>query len=258
MPSPRLSASSLARIRADQLAVQLGLCTDLENARRRILAGEIWIETRRIGSAGELLPRDALLELRRRSRYVSRGGDKLDGALDALAIQATGRVAVDVGCSTGGFTDCLLQRGAARVFAIDVGYGQFEWKLRHDPRVVLFERTNVRTIDPASLDPRPDLLVADLSFIALRAVLDVLADLIGRKGDLLLLVKPQFELPSGLVSGGVVRDPALHEQALQIVEAEAERLAMTPLGRVESRLRGPKGNHEFFLALRVDQRNSSG
>jgi len=249
----------MARVRADRRLVELGLAAGVDEAARLILAGEVWNGSLRVRTAGETLPADVRLEHRPPRRYVSRGGEKLTGALDALSIDVRGRVCADVGCSTGGFTDCLLQRGAAHVWAIDVGYGQFDWSLRNDARVTLLERTNVRALDPAVLDPRPDLVVADLSFIALRSVLSVLTDLLGRRGDLLLLVKPQFELAPEDVRGGVVTDPALHERAVALVTDAAARIGLTLIGRADSQLRGPKGNREFFVALRAGaQRNSVG
>jgi 23S rRNA (cytidine1920-2'-O)/16S rRNA (cytidine1409-2'-O)-methyltransferase len=158
-------------------------------------------------------------------------------------------VCLDAGCSTGGFTDCLLQRGAARVYAVDVGYGQLDWALRRDARVVVMERTNVRTLDPASLDPRPDLVVADLAFISLRAVLGTLSACIAGAGDLVLLVKPQFELERDDVRGGVVTDAALHRRAVDLVAESARATGLHVVGDVSSPLLGPKGNREFFLAL---------
>lgn len=248
----------MARVRADRRLVELGIAKHPDEASRLILAGQVWLGSERVRTAGELVAPDAALEVRVERPYVSRGGEKLAGALDALAIDVRGRVCVDVGCSTGGFTDCLLQRGAARVFAVDVGYGQFDWRLRNDARVVLFERTNVRSLDPSSLTPQPDLLVADLSFTSLRSVLPVLVGLIAGQGDLLLLVKPQFELPAADVRDGVVRDPVLHERAIQSAERQAQRLGLSQTGRVESPLLGPKGNREFFIALRAGHRNKTG
>jgi len=239
------------RVRADQLLVRLGLARSADEAIRFILAGEVWLGSERVRAAGELVAESAPLEVRASRTYVSRGGEKLAAALDALAIDVHGRVCADVGCSTGGFTDCMLRCGAARVFAIDVGYGQFAWELRRDARVTLFERTNVRSLDPSSLVPCPDLLVADLSFIAVRSVLPKLMALVGGHGDLLLLVKPQFELPVGDVPDGVVRDPVLHERAVELVVREATRLGLSVTGHVASPLLGPKGNREFFVALRV-------
>lgn len=241
----------MARIRADRRLVELGLAQGADEASRFILAGEVWLGQERVKSAGDLIAPDADLQLRRPRNYVSRGGEKLAGALDALGIDVGGRVCTDVGCSTGGFTDCLLRRGAAHVFAVDVGYGQFDWQLRNDSRVTLLERTNVRSLEPSLLQPRPDFLVADLSFIALRSVLAVLVDLIGGRGDLLLLVKPQFELPAADVRGGVVRDPALHARAVGLVAQQASRLGLEEVARVDSVLLGPKGNREIFLSLRA-------
>ena len=249
----------MSRVRADRRLVELGLAAGVDEAARLILAGEVWKGTERVRTAGETLPSHVKLEHRPPRRYVSRGGAKLAGALDALPVEVEGRICVDVGCSTGGFTDCLLQRGAKHVWAIDVGYGQFDWRLRNDARVTLLERTNVRTMDPGVLNPRPELIVADLSFIALRSVLSVFCDLIDRRGDLVLLVKPQFELAPEDVRGGVVTDPLLHERAVISVVDEAARLGLSVVGRADSPLRGPKGNREFFVALRAGaQRNRVG
>ena len=241
----------MSRMRADRRLVELGLAAGVDEAARLILAGEVWNGSERVRTAGETLPAGVQLEHRPPRRYVSRGGEKLAGALDALSIEVRGRILADVGCSTGGFTDCLLQRGAKHVWAIDVGYGQFDWRLRNDARVTLLERTNVRTLDPAVLDPSPDLVVADLSFIGLRSVLSVLRDLLRGHGDLVLLVKPQFELAPDDVRGGVVTDPLLHERAVALVIDEAARLGLALVGRADSPLRGPKGNREFFVAFRA-------
>jgi 23S rRNA (cytidine1920-2'-O)/16S rRNA (cytidine1409-2'-O)-methyltransferase len=238
----------MRRSRADRLLVERGLSSSTDEAARLILAGEVWSESARVASPAALLAVDAPLTVRRR-RYVSRGGEKLAAALDHFAVDPSARVCLDAGCSTGGFTDCLLQRGAARVYAVDVGYGQLDWSLRQDPRVVVLERTNVRKLEPVLFDPRPDLVVADLSFISLRTVLPVLADVMG-SGEMVLLVKPQFELPRDHTSGGVITDPAAREHAVTIVEEAARELGLQCVGRIPSPLLGPKGNREVFVALR--------
>lgn len=230
--------------------LELGLEESRSRARARILAGEVRLGDRVLDKPGMLIPADAQPTLRARSPYVSRGGEKLAGALDAFGVEPQGLRCVDVGASTGGFTDCLLQRGAASVLAIDVGYGQLALRLRNDPRVNVLERTNIRYFElPADVAPF-DLVTADLSFISLARVLPQLALLARRGGRLLLLVKPQFELgPQDVGAGGVVRDPRKCLEAAHRVQEAAERLGLRMLGDQESVLRGPKGNRERFLFL---------
>ncbi|MBI3783522.1 MAG: TlyA family RNA methyltransferase [Deltaproteobacteria bacterium] len=239
------------RIRIDKLLVDRGIVQSRDRALRLILAGEVWVGERRIDKAGALVSSDAPVDVRGSDiPYVSRGGLKLQGALDHWQIDVRGRVAVDIGASTGGFTDCLLQRGVRRVFAIDVGYGQFAWKLRQDPRVTLFERANVRNLDPGLLPERADLAVIDVSFISLRLVLPAVLPLLAAQALLLPMVKPQFEVGRDLVgSGGVVRDAALQQATVEAIAEFAETLGLRCLGRCESPILGPKGNREFFLLL---------
>ncbi|MFQ5697823.1 MAG: TlyA family RNA methyltransferase [Myxococcota bacterium] len=238
------------RVRVDQRVLQLGLESSRSRARARILAGDVRSGDRVLDKPGQLIPPETPLQLRERRRYVSRGGEKLAGALDALAIDPTGLRCADAGASTGGFTDCLLQRGAATVLAIDVGYGLLDLGLRRDPRVEVLERTNVRTLELPPQRPRFDLVTADLAFISLRLVLPRLVDLARPGGQLLLLVKPQFELQRRDVgSGGVVRDPRLRERALVGVREAALARGLQVLGDVESPLPGPSGNREHFLWL---------
>ena len=217
-----------------------------------ILAGLVFVGDRRAAHAGDLVAPDAEIRVAGPDHeFVSRGGVKLAHALDAFAISVAGRVCADVGASTGGFTDCLLQRGAARVHAIDVGYGQLAWKLRTDPRVVVHERTNARVLPPRSLDPAPSLAVIDASFISLRLVLPaVLAQLVD-PAEVVALVKPQFEVGRGRVGkGGVVRDPALRRDAQESVVAAAGELGLELRASCESPLRGAKkGNVELFVHL---------
>lgn len=235
--------------RVDRLLVERGLAGSRERATRLILAGEVWSDGRRIEKASDTLPPDAALEVRGADiPFVSRGGLKLDAALEHWQIDVCGKVAVDVGASTGGFTDCLLQRGARRVFAIDVGYGQFAWTLRQDPRVDLFERSNVRHFEPQRLGAPADIVVADLSFISLRLVLPVMQKMLQRGGLLLPLVKPQFEVGKGQVGkGGVVRDPEARLAAVAAIESFGEGLGLLSHGSFLSPVAGPKGNREFFL-----------
>jgi 23S rRNA (cytidine1920-2'-O)/16S rRNA (cytidine1409-2'-O)-methyltransferase len=185
-------------------------------------------------------------------RFVSRGGDKLDGALDRLSVDVVGRRWMDAGSSTGGFTDCLLQRGAAEVIAADVGYGQLDWSLRSDERVTVLERVNIRFLTSTDLPWTPDAVVADLSFISLRTVLPALAALASEGADHILLVKPQFEVGrEALGKGGVVRDPALWERSIGDVTASAEALGLGLVGATASDVPGPAGNREFFVWLKT-------
>jgi len=240
------------RERIDKLLVDRGFVASRERARRLIMAGAVRVGDRVVDKPGALIAADAPLAVSGGDiPFVSRGGLKLAGALDAFATPVAGRVVLDVGASTGGFTDCVLQRGARAVIAVDVGYGQFAWSLRQDPRVTVLERTNVRHLDPGALPAVPELAVIDVSFISLRLVLGVVADVLAPEGDIVALVKPQFEVGKGQVgSGGVVRDPALQASAVASVREHALGLGLEHVGECESPIRGPKGNREFFLALR--------
>jgi len=238
-------------VRIDRLLVERGLVASRERARRLVMAGDVLVGDRPVTKPGAEVLADALVRLRGAdSPYVSRGGEKLAGALDAFGLEVCDLVALDVGASTGGFTDCLLQRGARRVIALDVGYGQLAWKLRQDARVVVIERTNARALTPTMLPEAPDLAVVDVSFISLATVLPVVASVVRPGATILALVKPQFEVGRGRVGkGGVVRDPALRAEAVAGVRAAAERLGLALRGEAESVLPGPKGNREVFLAL---------
>jgi 23S rRNA (cytidine1920-2'-O)/16S rRNA (cytidine1409-2'-O)-methyltransferase len=238
------------RLRLDVHLVTLGLARSREEAQRRILAGEVRVGDRIAAKPSEKVPPDASIALQaRRSRFVSRGGEKLEGALAALGIEVSGLTALDVGASTGGFTDCLLRRGVRRIYAVDVGYGQLDWSLLQDPRVVVIERQNVRELAPEAVSEPIDLAVVDVSFISLRLVLPKLAALLASGAKIVALVKPQFEVGKGKVGrGGVVRDPALHAEAIEGVRDRAAELGFVERGFVESPLRGPQGNREFFLA----------
>lgn len=243
--------------RLDLELVARGLAGSREEARRSILAGEVRVGDEPARKASQtVLPEDAIRVVPVRSRYASRGGVKLEGAVNALGVSPEDRVALDVGASTGGFTDCLLQHGAARVYAVDVGYGQLDWKLRNDPRVVVLERRNVRRLGTDDVPEPVDLVTIDVSFISLRLVLPVVRRFLGPSGQIVALVKPQFEVGRGKVGrGGVVREDALHEEAIESVRAVAAVLDLEETGRVESPLRGPRGNREFFLAWRIHNRS---
>ncbi len=238
--------------RLDKLLVSRGLVPSRERARSLILAGKVLVDEQRIDKAGAAVSVEAAIRLKGEDLpYVSRGGLKLAGALDAFAVEVRGRVVIDVGASTGGFTDCLLQRGAARVYAVDVGYGQLAWALRQDSRVVNMERTNIRHLPPSRLAEIPTLAVIDASFISLDKVLPATLELLPGGGELVALIKPQFEVGRGQVGkGGVVRDPQQHAAVIARIEALAAELGCTVLGRMESPLPGSKGNREFLIHLR--------
>ena len=238
------------RKRLDLLLVERGLVASREQARRLIMAGAVVAGEQRADKPGTLVDPATAVRLKAdtRSPYVSRGGHKLAGGLKDFGLDVTGVTALDVGASTGGFTDCLLQHGAAKVFAVDVGYGQLAWSLRQDPRVVNLERRNIRSLAPDELTPTPSLAVIDASFISLTLVIPHVISLIVDKGEIVSLVKPQFEVGKGRVGkGGVVRDPALHAEVLADLQARADGWQLEVKGVTESPLRGPKGNKEFFL-----------
>ena len=217
-----------------------------------VLAGDVLLlpGRRRAEKPGQLVPGDVELELREAPQFASRGGIKLSNALDALSIDVTGRRALDVGASTGGFTDCLLQRGAEQVVALDVAYGELDWRLRNDPRVVVIERRNARALTPDELPYPPDLIVIDVSFISLAKVLPAVLACAAPRFDCLALVKPQFEVGRDQVGkGGVVRDPEARRRALLEVAREASELGAAVVGFASSGLPGPKGNIETFVWL---------
>ncbi|MGE0791688.1 MAG: TlyA family RNA methyltransferase [Sandaracinaceae bacterium] len=236
------------RERVDVLLVARGLVESRARAQAIILAGQVFSGEQRIDKAGQRLAVDAPLEVRGRDHpYVSRGGVKLEGALDALGVDPSGRIVADFGASTGGFTDCVLSRGAAKVYAIDVGYGQLADKLRRDPRVVVMERTNARHLTAESLPEPVDLIVIDASFISVGKLLPAALAILAPDGEVLAMIKPQFEAPRGSVKKGVVRDPEARRRAIDEVCAEAARLGLEALGRCDSTLAGPDGNVEAFV-----------
>jgi 23S rRNA (cytidine1920-2'-O)/16S rRNA (cytidine1409-2'-O)-methyltransferase len=242
---------SVAGVRIDRLLVERGLVTSRERARRLVMAGQVLVDDRPVTKPGTEVPADAALRLRGgESPYVSRGGEKLAGALDAFRLDVHDVVALDVGASTGGFTDCLLQRGARRVIAVDVGYGQLAWRLRQDARVVVLERTNARRLEPGMLPEQPAMAVVDVSFISLAKVLPAVAGVVVPGGTIVAMVKPQFEVGRGRVGkGGVVRDADERAGAVASVRAVATALGLDVRGEAESVLPGPKGNREVFLWL---------
>ena len=242
--------------RLDLELVNRGLAASRQQAQQLIRAGRVRSGDRLLDKPGTEVNPELPLSVQQPPRFVSRGGEKLERALSSFPIAVAGRVCLDGGISTGGFSDCLLQRGAARVYGIDVGYGQTAWSLRCDPRVVLRERTNLRRLTAEQLygpgDPRPDLAVADVSFISLALVMPALLALLKpERCELVLLVKPQFEVGRARVGkGGVVRDPAAHEDAIGGVIGAAAGLGLSAAGLVASPITGPAGNHEYLLWLK--------
>jgi 23S rRNA (cytidine1920-2'-O)/16S rRNA (cytidine1409-2'-O)-methyltransferase len=221
-------------------------------AQARILAGQVFLDTRRIEKAGDQVPEDAVLRVTELDRYCSRGGRKLEGALTDLEVDVTGLVAVDVGASTGGFTDCLLQHGAARVYAVDVGHGQLAEKLRQDPRVVVMDRTNARHLTPQSFPEPIALTVVDASFISLDKLLPAIAQFLPSGGRLLALIKPQFEVgrEEATRSRGVVSDEAVRGRAVANALADVANSGFSVLGDCTCRVPGPQGNVEHFVLAR--------
>lgn len=241
--------------RADQLVVDAGYADDKHRALRLIMAGSVLWQKRegvwlRVEKPGQQLPRDAALYCAEQERFVSRGGYKLLTALDAFALDVSGNVALDIGASTGGFTDCLLQHGTRRVYAVDVGFGQLHWRLRHDQRVVNLERVNFRLASSELLPESVDLVVADCSFISLRSIIPPAMPFLKSTGDIVALVKPQFESEAARRGDGVIRDAAEQRAIVETVSAHlCQAHALRQQGVVPAAVTGPKGNQEFLLWL---------
>ena len=236
-----------AKLRIDQLLVERGLAESREKAQALILAGEVTVDGQKSDKPGRAVDADSRVAVMAKPPYVSRGGVKLAAALDRWPIRVAGRACLDVGASTGGFTDCLLQRGAARVWAIDVGHGQLDWRLRNDPRVVVREGVNARYLTPADFEERFDLAVCDASFISATLLIPAIARLLAGGGEMVILIKPQFEAGRGEVGkGGIVRDPAVQQAACDRVRACVEALGFTA-EIIESPILGAEGNREFLL-----------
>lgn len=238
------------KVRADQLLVARGLVPTRARAQALVLAGKVYVGETRIDKAGALLPEDAAITLRAEDHpYVSRGGVKLAGALDTFGVDPRGMRCIDLGASTGGFTDCLLQRGAASVAAVDVGYGQLAHKLRVDPRVLVLERTNAKTLEPEQLGGLADLVVIDASFIGLGKLLPAVVRCLAPGGQMVALVKPQFEVgrEEAKRGKGVVRDPEVRARAIDGATADVKAAGLEVLAACDSTLEGPKGNREAFV-----------
>ncbi len=241
----------IAKQRLDLLLVERALFPSREKAQRAIMAGDVRSGDRIFSKPGEQIPCDSPLEVRAAEKYVGRGGLKLEGALDHYRIDPAGWVCLDVGASTGGFTDCLLQRGATRVYAVDSGHDQLDWKIRSDPRVIVHEKYNARRAEPTDFPEKMQLAVIDVSFISLTLILPAVVELLSPAGMVVALIKPQFELQKeDIGSGGVVRDPRLHQRAVQRIQRFVESSGRLQWrGHIPSPITGMTGNHEFLAWL---------
>ena len=236
--------------RIDKLLVERGLIGSRERGRALIMAGKVMVNGARVDKPGSTVPIDAEIVIKEPPPYVGRGGIKLAGALDHFEIDVAGRVLLDIGSSTGGFTDCLLQRGASKVYAIDVGKGLIDWKLRNDPRVVLLEGRNIRYLEDGEVGDDADMAVIDVSFISLEKVIPRVSHLLKGSWGIVALIKPQFEVGKGQVGkGGIVRDPEKHTMVVERIQTFAEGLGMAVMGVCDSPIKGGKGNREFWIYL---------
>lgn len=235
------------RQRLDQILLDRSLAESREKARALILSGNVLVNGRKVEKAGHPVDPEAAIELLERPKYVSRGGLKLEAALDDFQVDVAGRICADIGSSTGGFTDCLLQRGASRVYAIDVGTGQLDWKLRNDARVIVRERVNARYLSREEIPEPVDIAVCDVSFISVTMILPVLSGLLADHGRMIVLIKPQFELERRQVGkGGIVRDPELHRLACDKIQGAVNALGFRSQV-IPSPILGAEGNREFLL-----------
>ena len=248
--------------RLDVLLTERGLAPSREKAKAIIMAGIVYVNNQKEDKAGSSFPDEAVIEVRGQGlKYVSRGGLKLEKAMECFPIDLRGRVCMDIGASTGGFTDCMLQNGAAKVYAIDVGYGQLDWKLREDPRVVCMEKTNFRYVTAADLDPQamPDFASVDVSFISLSRILPPAAAILPEGEEMLCLIKPQFEAGREKVGKkGVVRDPRVHEEVIETCLGIARDTGFSVEGLTWSPIRGPEGNIEYLMYLRRNHEDAGG
>jgi 23S rRNA (cytidine1920-2'-O)/16S rRNA (cytidine1409-2'-O)-methyltransferase len=240
------------KTRIDQLLVARGVCASREKAQRAIMAGRVTVAGRTAEKPGLQVPQDAIVEMRSGEKYVGRGAFKLEAALDQFSICPRGKICLDIGASTGGFTDSLLQRGALRVHAIDVGRGQLHWKLRNDPRVVVREGVNARYLGTTDLGEQAQICVIDVSFISLTLILPRAFALLTEAADMVVLIKPQFELsPAKVGRGGIVRNPAFRSEAIEKIRSFIEERGKSWLGVIESPLPGREGNIEFLAHFRT-------
>jgi 23S rRNA (cytidine1920-2'-O)/16S rRNA (cytidine1409-2'-O)-methyltransferase len=246
-----MTTTATKKMRIDNLLVARGFFETRERAQRAIMAGEVRVGDRSVSKSSELISPDAAVSVTQGPQYASRGALKLAGALDFFAVDVRAKVALDIGASTGGFSDCLLQRGAGRVYAVDVGHGQLAWKIRQDPRVIVLEKVNARFLSREHIPEDVDLCVIDVSFISLTLILPRAFDLVIPDGMILALIKPQFELQRGDVGrGGIVRDPALHTKAQEKIVKFVEAAQQRVVGIVPSSITGTDGNQEFFICIR--------
>ncbi len=246
--------NKIKKVRLDRLLVDKDICPTRERARALIMSAAVFVGETRMDKAGALVFPDADIRIKGEDNpYVSRGGLKLQGALREFGIDVTGRVVLDVGASTGGFTDCLLQEGATKVYALDVGYGQLAWKLRIDKRVVCIERTNIRYFEGAGIEDAIDMATVDAAFISLKLVIPAVLKLIKKNNAVILaLIKPQFEAGRGEVEKrGVIKNPEVHKKVIEEIKEFSVGLKLTVVGVIESPLMGPKGNKEFFIYLKT-------
>jgi 23S rRNA (cytidine1920-2'-O)/16S rRNA (cytidine1409-2'-O)-methyltransferase len=242
----------LSKVRLDNLVLNLGLVNSREKARAMIIAGEVKVNGKLIDKPGSLVDENAQCEINPcKAKYVSRGGYKLEGAISDFHINFTGKLVLDVGASTGGYSDCALQNGAAHVIALDVGYGQLDWSLRSDPRVNVLERTNIRHVTPELLGELVDIITMDVSFISTTLIYPILGSLIKDDGEIVVLIKPQFEAGKEKVGKkGVVKDPAVHCEVLERCIDAAGKAGLNCVGISYSPLKGPQGNIEYFIHLK--------
>lgn len=238
--------------RLDMLLVTKGLCDSLERAKTTIMAGLVFVYNQRVDKAGTKIDVNAAIRVKgHKTPYVGRGGLKLEKALNAFAITLTGKTMMDVGASTGGFSDCAMQHGAVKVFAVDVGYGQLDWKLRTDPRVINLERTNIRNVTLAMIGTPVDFISIDVSFISLLKIMPAVTSLIRSDGDMAVLIKPQFEAPRNQVEkGGLVKNPVVHSQVIQSIVEGMIEYGLSPRHLTYSPVKGADGNIEYLLHLK--------
>lgn len=245
--------------RLDVLLVKKGFAASREKAKAIIMSGIVYVDNQKEDKAGSTFEEEAVIEVRGSTlRYVSRGGLKLEKAINEFEVNAEGKICMDVGSSTGGFTDCMLQNGAIKVYSVDVGYGQLDWKLRNDPRVVCMEKTNIRYLEAKDIDERPSFVSIDVSFISLTKVLPVVYELLEASGEVTALIKPQFEAGREKVGKkGVVRDPKVHMDVIKSVVSFARELGFEPSGLDFSPVKGPEGNIEYLLYLLKEEKFES-
>ncbi len=240
---------SLKKIRLDQLLVSRGHFASRHQAQIAIRSGQIITDNSLSDKPGRAVSPGTKITIKKKPRYKSRGGEKLEFALKEFSFPVAGKIALDIGCSTGGFTDCLLQHGAVMIYAVDVGYGQLDLSLRSNPKIVVMEKTNARYLQPDKFPVPPEIITVDVSFISLEKILPVVSRLLAPKGCAVVLIKPQFEAGPGQAPKGVVRNPVVHEKVITRIKKTAADSGLKPQGVIPSPLLGPKGNREFLLYL---------